>query len=338
MAGTTNLIQWNPASNNQETDAQYLADSQRASGAVDPEFFDATLANKLFYQVTTYLTALFQAFAAKGYTTSDSNLNTLASVCANFLTTADVEPAVVNVPYAASVTLNAGASDGFYIQSMTGNLAIAAVTGLTAGQIVAMYYQQDGTGGHTVTFPGVFVGAAQPDPAANAVSLQLFGYDANTGQLRAFTPLISDNGAWFPGLLTAGSLTLASPGTAGQVLTNVGGIFVPVSRVGPTMNTTSGHTAGINTAGTTYTAPSTAWLTVIVTGELYGGVGHSGSFAATVNGTVVNINGVTNSSGAASVTFEVPASGTYSVRTGGVAPGDDSYLNQTSWVEYTHPL
>jgi hypothetical protein len=241
MAGTTNLIQWNPTSSNQETDAQYLADSQRASGAVDPEFFDATLANKLFYQVTTYLTALFQAFAAKGFTTSDSNLNTLASVCANFLTTADVEPAVVNVPYAASVTLNAGASDGFYIQSMTGDLAIAAVTGLTAGQIVAMYYQQDGVGGRMISFPGVFVGAAQPDPAANAVSLQLFGYDANTGQLRAFTPLISDNGAWFPanmvvagtssviGLLTAGSLTLASPGTTGQVLTNVGGIFVPSS-------------------------------------------------------------------------------------------------------------
>jgi hypothetical protein len=229
MAGTTNLIQWNPASSNQETDAQYLADSQRASGAVDPEFFDATLANKLFYQVTTYLTALFQAFAAKGFTTSDSNLNTLASVCANFLTTADVEPAVVNVPYAASVTLNAALADGFYLQSMTGNLAIAAVTGLTAGQIVAMYYQQDGVGGRTITFPSVFVGAAQPDPAANAVSLQLFGYDVNTSQLRAFTPLISDNGAWFPGLLTAGSLTLAAPGTAGQVLTNVGGIFVPSS-------------------------------------------------------------------------------------------------------------
>jgi hypothetical protein len=229
MAGTTNLIPWNPTAANQETDAQYAADSQRAGGAADPQFFDATLANKAFYQWSTYLTALFQAFAAKGFTTSDSNLNTLASVCANFLTTADVEPAVVNVPYAASVTLNAALADGFYLQSMTGNLTIAAVMGLTAGQIVALYYQQDGVGGRTISFPGVFVGAAQPDPAANAVSLQLFGYDANTGQLRAFTPLISANGAWFPGLLTVGSLTLASPGTTGQVLTNVGGIFVPSS-------------------------------------------------------------------------------------------------------------
>jgi hypothetical protein len=338
MAGTTNLIPWNPTGANQETDAQYLADSQRASGAVDPEFFDATLANKAFYQWSTYLTALFQAFAAKGFTTSDSNLNTLASVCANFLTTADMEPAVLNVAYATSITLDATAADGFYIQSMTGNPSITAITGMTPGQIVAMYYQQDGAGGRTVTFPAVFVGAQQPDPAANAVSAQLFGYDSNTSQLRALTPLISSNGTWVPGLLTAQSFTLAAPGTAGQVLTNVGGVFMPVSRVGPTMNTATGQVAGINAPGTTYTAPATAWLTVIVTGELYGGVGHSGTWQATVNGVVVNMNGVTNSSGAASVTFEVPASGTYSVRTGGVAPGDDSYLAQTSWVVYTHPL
>ena len=338
MAGTTNLLVWNPTSANQETDAQYLADSQRVGGAADPEFFDATLANKLFYQMSTYLTALFTAFAAKGFTTSDSSLSTLTAQCANFLTTADVEPAVLNVAYAASVALNAALADGFYIQSMTGNLTITAINGLTPGQIIAMYYQQDGTGGRTVTFPTVFIGAAQPDPAASAVSVQLFGYDANTSQLRALTPLISNNGSWEPGLLTTQSFTLASPGTAGQVLTNVSGVFVPVSRVGPTMNTATGHTAGINTAGTTYTAPSNAWLTVIVTGELTGGVGHAGSYASTVNGSVVNINGVTNSSGAASVTFEVPAGGTYSVRTGGVAPGDDSTLILISWVEYNHPI
>jgi hypothetical protein len=226
---TTNLIPWNPTGANQETDAQYLADSQRASGAVDPEFFDATLANKAFYQWSTYLTALFQAFAAKGFTTSDSNLNTLASVCANFLTTADMEPAVLNVAYATSITLDATAADGFYIQSMTGNPSVTAITGMTPGQIVAMYYQQDGVGGRTVTFPAVFVGAQQPDPAANAVSAQLFGYDSNTSQLRALTPLISSNGTWVPGLLTAQSFTLAAPGTAGQVLTNVGGVFVPSS-------------------------------------------------------------------------------------------------------------
>ena len=205
---TTNALQWNPTAANQENDAAYLADSQRAGGAVNPELFDAALANKLFYQLSTYMTGLFAAFAAKGFTTSDSNLSTLTAQCANFLTTADVLPAVAITAYAASVALNAAAANGFYITAMTGNLTITAVTGLSSGQIIAMYYQQDATGGRTVTFPSVMVGAAQPDPAANTVSLQLFGYDNTTSKLRAFTPLLSDTGAWFPDTLAvAGNLT-----------------------------------------------------------------------------------------------------------------------------------
>lgn len=87
---TTNLLQWNPTAANQESDAQYLADSQRVGGATDPSIFEAELANKAFYQWSTYLTALFQAFAAKGFTTSDSNLNTLAATCSAFLTSNDL--------------------------------------------------------------------------------------------------------------------------------------------------------------------------------------------------------------------------------------------------------
>lgn len=234
---TTNLLPWNPTAVNQETDAEYLADSQRAGGATDPSVFLSVLANKAFYQWSTYLTALFQAFAAKGFTTSDSNLSTLTAQCANFLTTADVVPAVVNVPYAATVTLNAATADGFYIQNMTGPLTIVAVNGLTPGQIIAMQYQQDSAGGRAVTFPSSFVGAVQPDPAPNAVSLQLFDYDANTGFLRAFGPLISANGAWFPaginaattaivgGLLTTGSITLAAGAPMGAVLIGDGSKF-----------------------------------------------------------------------------------------------------------------
>jgi acyl dehydratase len=209
---TTNLQQWNPTAVNQETDAAYLADSQRAGGATNPSEFDATLANKLFYQCTTYLDGLFSAFAAKGFTTSDSSLSTLTAQCANFLTTADVLPNVVNVTYAASVTLNAASANGFYLLALTGNLTIAAVTGLNAGQPIALYYQQDGVGGRTVAFPSSVLGAAQPDPVANAVSLQLFGYDAVTGYLRAAGPLVSSNGAWFPAAVSvAGVLTAPTP-------------------------------------------------------------------------------------------------------------------------------
>lgn len=87
---TTNLQQWNPTAVNQETDAEYVADSQRAGGATNPAIFEAELANKAYYQWSTFLTALFQAFAAKGYTTSDSNLSSLTAQCLNFTTAADV--------------------------------------------------------------------------------------------------------------------------------------------------------------------------------------------------------------------------------------------------------
>lgn len=243
---TTNLLQWNPTAVNQETDSQYAADSTRAGGAVDPTIFLSVLGNKAFFQWSTYLTALFTAFANKGFTTSDSNISTLTAQCTHFLTTADVLPSVQLVTYASSITLNAAQANGFYIVGMTGNLTIAAINGLTSGQQITMYYQQDSTGGRTVSFPGVFEGAAQPDPTANSVSVQVFGYDITTSTLRAITPLVSNTGAWFtgsvvvPNLLTTGSFTLTSPGSSGQVLTNVGGVFVPRASVGARVDNSNG--------------------------------------------------------------------------------------------------
>jgi hypothetical protein len=197
------MLQWNPTATNQENDTAYAADSQRVGGAPNGSLAPSATLNKVYFQASTYLTGLFAAFAAKGFTTSDSNLSTLTAQCANFLTTADVLPNVAITAYAASLTLNAAAANGFYITAMTGNLTIVAINGLSSGQLVAMYYQQDATGGRTVTYPGNVVGAAQPDPAPNAVSLQLFGYDFTTSQLRAFGPLVSNNGAWFPNSLYA---------------------------------------------------------------------------------------------------------------------------------------
>lgn len=243
---TTNLLQWNPTQANQENDAAYAADPTRAGGAVDPTVFLSVLGNKAYYQWSTYLTALFTAFAAKGYTTSDSSLGTLTAQCANFVTTADLFSAVSVLAYSPTIALNAAKLNGFYFANMTGNLTISGVSGLGSGQLILMWYQQDATGGRTVSFPSLYVNAVQPDPAANAVSAQLFGYDSTTSKLRAVTPLMSDNGVFFannivvPALGTFGSLTLVSPGTAGQVLTNVGGIFVPRSLQATTIRNSNG--------------------------------------------------------------------------------------------------
>lgn len=328
---TTNVQQWNPGAANQENDAAYLADSQRAGGATDPSLFDAALANKAFYQWSTYLEGLFTAFANKGFTTSDSNLSTLTATCANFLTTADLLPAVQVVSYAATLTLNAATANGFYIKAMSGALSFT-FTGLSSGQVVAMYYQQDGSGGRVVTYPSNMVGAAQPDPAPNAVSLQLFGYDTTTGLLRAFGPLVSANGALFPFKLTTAQLTLSSPGTAGQVLTNVGGVFIPVSV--PLAAATRYDVTGSRSFGSTYTNPYGLPMTVtgygITSGSSVGSVqcfvNGAGDFANTVGATVNN--------GACGFSFDVPTGATYEVVANTLTNGQGSAVSAVGkWIE-----
>lgn len=85
---SNNILQWNPAKNNQESDASYSADSMRTGGAV-PGIFAKELANKLFYQVTTVCSALGEMMSNKGYTISDADITVLITALANILTKAD---------------------------------------------------------------------------------------------------------------------------------------------------------------------------------------------------------------------------------------------------------
>lgn len=189
MAGTTNLQQWNPTAVNQETDAQYLADAQRAGGATDPSLFASLLANKVFYQSSTYLFALFTAFANKGFTTSDSNASTLTAQCANFLTTADVRPNLQVLAYAPNITLDASLATGFEIGNMAGPCAITIVNYQFGDNIIVML-AQDTVGGRTVTWASPVLGGSQPDPTPGVVSVQMFKADS-ASHLLAVTPMYS---------------------------------------------------------------------------------------------------------------------------------------------------
>ncbi len=172
MAGT-NLIQWNPTAANQETDAEYLADSQRAGGATNPSLFDATLANKLFYQMSTYLTGLFTAFGNKGFATSDASLAALTAQCANFLTTADVLPGTSTVAYAATVVFDCSRANGFEV-TLTGNITSLTVINAAVGQVITLTFIQDGTGGRTVAFPSNVKSPGAPSISPSDVSVQQF--------------------------------------------------------------------------------------------------------------------------------------------------------------------
>jgi hypothetical protein len=172
MPGTTNLLQWNPTGANQETDAAYLADSQRAGGATDPSLFASVLANKAFYQWSTYLYAFFTAFANKGFSTSDANVSTLTAQCANFLTSADIKPGLQYVLYAPTLTFNCTQANGFQVP-LNGNLSFTLSTP-SIGQQILLAFTQDGVGGHTVTWPSSVVGYGTVDTTANKTSQQLF--------------------------------------------------------------------------------------------------------------------------------------------------------------------
>jgi hypothetical protein len=249
---TTNLQQWNPTGSNMETDAEYAADSQRTGGATDPSIFPSPTGNKVFYQFSTYLTALFTAFANKGFTTSDSNLSTLTAQCANFLTTADFRSNLQIVTYAPTVTFNLAQALGFELQ-LTGPASITVTTPQN-GDVVVVLIAQDSVGGRSVTWSSNVLGPGTIDPTPNSVSVQIFKADS-VGHLLPASPMMSDVGfivgtpigstapstGGFTTLVTAGlatlqSLTLAAPGSAGQVLTNVGGVFVPQNPAGRVTN------------------------------------------------------------------------------------------------------
>lgn len=245
-----NVQQWNPAAINQETDAQYAADSQRSGGASDGSDFLAPLANKLFYQLSTYTKAFADMLSNKGYANNDSDLSVLTAIMSNILTEADQVPQILAVGFSPTPTFNCAAASGFQM-TLNGNITASNVTGATPGQLVAFYFVQDSVGGRTVSYPlqgnpAGWTGGAQPDPTPGSISVILFRCDTSAVG-RAAGSLVSNIGTFSFGTLnapslvagsasvgpltassvTAGTLTLTAPGTAGQVLTNVGGSFVP---------------------------------------------------------------------------------------------------------------
>jgi hypothetical protein len=115
--------------------------------------FEAALANKAFFQWSTYLTALFQAFANKGFTTSDSNLSTLTAQCANFLTTADTKPAQVNVGFSPAPVFNGGAAQSIRF-TLSGNVASSTIVNIPpAGTILTFFIVSTNPGAFSFAWP-----------------------------------------------------------------------------------------------------------------------------------------------------------------------------------------
>jgi hypothetical protein len=98
MPGSTNFLQWNPNAVNQENDGTYAGDSLRSGGAPLNAICPSGVTNKAWFQWSTFITAMAQMLATKGYSPNDGSANpatsipNLSAVLANIMTQADMAP------------------------------------------------------------------------------------------------------------------------------------------------------------------------------------------------------------------------------------------------------
>jgi hypothetical protein len=338
MAGTTNLLPFNPNQTNQETDATYLEDSNRSGGFGTDAIWPSVLANKTLNLLSNYLFALFTAFAQKGFTTNDDNVPLLIAQCANFLTSADILPAIMALAFSPTPAFNFGASNA-YQMTLTGNITASTAKGLTPGQLVAFYFLQDSVGGRTVSYPGGFFSTVQPDPAPGALSVILFRVDVS-GAVRAAAPLISNTGAFFSGnvaipqslnvssLTTTGSFRIAGTQLQGDILVNNGTSFIPraVTVADQTASRSFGTTF-VNASGAEMRISGYATVAGSSDGTLTGFIGPT---SASIE-VWANDNTASLSNGKAMFgTMIVPAGYSYMIASFGDVTGIGK------WIEYTY--
>lgn len=82
MAGLNKFKIFNENSLNMLSDADYLDNTQRQSGLMDGQAQTA-MHNKLFYQVSTMIWAIAEAFKDQGHTVTDSDPATLKTILSN---------------------------------------------------------------------------------------------------------------------------------------------------------------------------------------------------------------------------------------------------------------
>lgn len=85
--GSNNFLQWNAGKANQDTDNEYVIETQRIGGAVSG-LFPSKLANKLFYQCSIMVAAMGEMMKGKGFEMSDAVFADLITSLSHILTDA----------------------------------------------------------------------------------------------------------------------------------------------------------------------------------------------------------------------------------------------------------
>lgn len=191
MSAATNFLQFNPNQANQETDSTYAADSTRTGGAGTGSVFASALANKGFYQWSTFIAAFCQMLVNKGISTSDANFTQLVAALANVLTTADQKPALLPLTFSPALTFDFSKANGYEVV-LGGNVTSSVVENVAPGQIVTFVIVQDSVGGHTFAWPTSGIAGTTPiEPGANIRNVQAF-IGSTDGLLYPIGPLTSN--------------------------------------------------------------------------------------------------------------------------------------------------
>lgn len=89
----------------------------------------------------------------------------------------DTDPRLQDIAYSASITPNASAGDVIDVGTLTGNLTINAPTSVARGRVLTFMFEQDGTGGRTITWDAAFKKAADGAGTAGQKAATQFVYD-----------------------------------------------------------------------------------------------------------------------------------------------------------------
>src|ERR1700761_4687015 len=165
----TNFVQFNPTQSNQQTDSQYQANELVTGGVQLNNPLPSAFLNKIWYQLSTFVSAFAQMLVNKGYSPVDTSESALAAVLANVLTNADTQPPILTVAYSPNAIFNRALGQGFVVY-LTGPLSFT-LTGQQPGQYITFLFVQDAVGGRAVTFPLNIGGAGTIDNTAPASAL-----------------------------------------------------------------------------------------------------------------------------------------------------------------------
>jgi hypothetical protein len=321
MPGTTNFLQWNPGANNQETDMAYAADSQRTGGSPVGVPFPSPTSNKLFYQLSTFVTAFAASLTNKNYSPNDSSIGALEAVLANIVTFNDLKSNLTSVAFSTSPMFDASSTNGFDFV-MAGNVTSSTLTGQQIGQTLIFVIVQ-GSAPYTFSPPPNINGWVAISAVPNSVNVQSF-IVREDGTIWPINTEINALVAQLNALQTQLN-TLLSAKPVGSVLVSNGTTFVSKLLTGASASKIFGQQ---------YQNTSEAEMTVCVTGN-QGSAG--GSMTALIGPGSANLTVVGQARVPAAssdpvehvgLTFKVPPLWYYEVAV--------FNLNLETWFEYKY--